>query len=118
MTVPAALVAALAGARASVAALEAVVAAMDAQPADELVGLRDGALGLSGDTLVRWARSGRLRAFEAERGRIVAWQSDIRAAIEAAPVRRNLRHVPTPPSNDVDELDQALAAGELRRGTK
>ena len=51
----------------------------------ELVPLADGYGPLSGSTLARWAREGRLRAWRADRGRLVAWTRDVVAAVEAEP---------------------------------
>ena len=45
------------------------------------VALADG-YGAIGGSMKRWARSGRLRAFTAERGKLVAYVRDIRAAVE------------------------------------
>ena len=54
----------------------------DADPG-RLVVLADGWGPLAGGTLQRWAKTGRLRAFRAERSKLVAWESDIRRAVEA-----------------------------------
>lgn len=106
--------AALAAARAAVAGLGAALDALEASlgdGADELVELRGGWQGVPGEALVRWARSGRLVAFEAERGRLVAWSSDLRRAVEAQPARP-LRAV----EPEADPLGRALASGDLRAG--
>ena len=49
---------------------------------DRLVPLAEGFGPLSGSTLMRWARLGRLVAFRADRGRLLAWERDVRAAVE------------------------------------
>ena len=54
-------------------------------PRGELVELARGWGGRSRDTLRAWVRSGRLKAYTVERSALVAWESDLRAAIEAAP---------------------------------
>lgn len=108
--------AALGAARAALAGLAAALDAIEAalgERADALVALRDGWSGLSGATLCRWARDGRLVAYEGERGRLVAWSSDLRRAVEAQPARQ-LRA--TEPDTDLDPLARALASGELRPG--
>lgn len=86
---------------------------------DELVSLAKGCDGIKAATLIRWAGSDppRLRAFEAERGRLVAWRSDIRRAIEAKPVdvkRAALRVVEDDEEEDL--LEEAIANGEIVRG--
>lgn len=48
----------------------------------ELVVLADGWGPIGGATLQRWARGGRLQAYRAERGKWVAWERDIRNAVE------------------------------------
>lgn len=118
------------------AALEAASRAVDAiegamgEHDDELLELAAGAYGRTGATLTRWAREGRLRAFEVERNLLVAWRSDVRAAIEARPA---LQAVPprAPPNvlsrprdgngtgmgretEHADPLELALSRGELR----
>jgi len=55
-------------------------------PRGPLVILATGWGGLPGGTLTRWARRGRLRAFRAERGKLVAWERDVRDAVEVEPV--------------------------------
>lgn len=55
-------------------------------PRGDLVALRDGWQGIAGATLLRWAREGRLRAFTLDRGKLVAWEHDLRCAVEASPV--------------------------------
>jgi hypothetical protein len=107
-----ALAAALANARALVASLELAIAEAQARGREELVTLRDGALGIPGDTLCRWASTGRLTAYTAERGRLVAWSSDIRKAIEAKPYQPPLRTVP----DASDAIERELASGRLVRG--
>jgi hypothetical protein len=88
---------------------------------DELVSLADGCDGIAGSTLARWAKEGRLDAFEAERGRLVAWRSAIRRAIEARPYRPpvNAESEPANDARDVDDFDPFAAGiwkGTLRRG--
>lgn len=102
------------------AALDALEAALGDDQGDELVTLSEGCDGIAGATLQRWARTGRLVAYEAERGRLVAWRSDIRRAIEAQPYRPAVRVVATEPEDGADEdlLEEAIAAGELRAGAK
>jgi hypothetical protein len=75
-----------------------------------LVALRDGFGPLSGSTLAAWSRSGRLRAFTAERGRLVAWEADIRAAVEAEPYTPVARRRGAHASGGGDDL---LAGGDL-----
>lgn len=104
--------ASLAAARAAYVALGAALAALDGtlqERDDDLIELGAGCYGIAGQTLIRWARSGRLRAFEAERGRLVAWRSEVRRAIEAQPARQ-LRAV------EDDPLEAAIASGTLRAG--
>jgi hypothetical protein len=50
-----------------------------------LVLLAGGWQGIRGATLARWAREGRLRAHVLERGKLAAWERDVRAAVEAVP---------------------------------
>ena len=45
------------------------------------------ALGVTASTLQRWAKSGRLRAFRGPRRVMLAWELDIRAAVEAEPLK-------------------------------
>ncbi len=107
--------AALSAARAALAGVGAALDAIEAalgERGDELVAIRDGWQGVPGEALVRWARSGRLVAFEVERGRLVAWSSDLRRAVEARPARQ-LRAVEI---GDADPLEAALASGTLRTG--
>ena len=59
-------------------------------PRGTLVVLSDGWGVLKPGTLRRWAREGRLPAFELERGRLASWEADIRSAVEMAP------HIPVP----------------------
>jgi hypothetical protein len=73
-------------------------------PRGELVALNDGFGPVAGATLLRWARTGRLRAFRAARRRWVAWTVDVAAAIEREPVP--VRRVEPPShSRDRDLLD-------------
>lgn len=51
-------------------------------PRGELVALNQGWGPVPPATLKRWARTGRLRAYALERGKLVAWERDIRAAVE------------------------------------
>jgi len=52
----------------------------------QLLFLADGPLGMKPGTLQRWAREGRLRAFQLERGKLACWERDLRDAIEATPI--------------------------------
>jgi hypothetical protein len=70
---------------------------------DALVVLRDGWGPLTGSTLAAWARSGRLCAWRAERGRLLAWERDLRAAVEREP------YVATPEASTV----RSVELGEL-----
>jgi hypothetical protein len=94
---------------------------------DELVSLADGCYGIPGETLARWAREidpqtaqPRLAAFQVERGRLVAWRSEIRRAIEARPYRPPVKAT-TEPANDAHDVDDfdpfeaALRDGEIAR---
>lgn len=68
---------------------ELLTAAASRESVDQrgaLVVLRNGWPPIPPATLMRWAKTGRLRAFEAERGKVVAWEADIRTAVEANPV--------------------------------
>jgi hypothetical protein len=120
-----------ASALATLAAFDAALAALDSEHgADELITLRDGwptqvndsgklelaPGGVAGETLCRWARMSppRLRAFEAERGRLVAWSSDIRRAIEARLVKSRAPASTAPANDDHDPFAADLAAGRLR----
>lgn len=83
-----ALEAALATARATVATLEAALAAPDTNCDDPLRDLADVKVetdGVTAHTARTWIRSGRLEAHQAERGRYVFRQSALRKAIEQAP---------------------------------
>ncbi len=56
-------------------------------PRGALVDLARGWQGRSAVTLRRWARSGRLVAYEVERRGLVSYESDLHAAIESGRVR-------------------------------
>lgn len=109
-------------ARATLAAAEAALAALDSVSAgDELLDLELAAerYPLSTETLRAWIQSRRLKAFIAERRRYVFWRSALDAAIEAAPAVPRLRSVPSSDDGSpLDELDQLLASGALRRGAR
>jgi hypothetical protein len=108
-----ALEAARATAAATLAAVDAAIAALDSEHgADELVTLRNGAYDIAGETLVRWARSGRLVAFEVERGRLVAWSSEIRRAVESRPVKPLATKVAV--ATDEDPFAEGIRTGKLR----
>ncbi|MEZ4444552.1 MAG: hypothetical protein R3B72_36090 [Polyangiaceae bacterium] len=51
-------------------------------PRGELVALNQGWGVVPPSTLKRWAREGRLPAFALERGKLVAWERDVRRAVE------------------------------------
>lgn len=53
----------------------------------KLISLSDGWQCVSGATLRAWAKSGRLKAFRVERGRLVAWERDLVSAVQAEPAR-------------------------------
>lgn len=78
----------------------------------QLVALNTSPHGIPFPTWKAWAEEGRLRAHRAERGKLVAWERDLVAAIEAEPVRATPRLRAVPSAGD--ELDQAIAAGDLR----
>lgn len=82
-----------------------------ANQSDQLIELSNGAYGLSGWTLKRWAADGRLSAFRAERGKLVAWDRDVRAAIEAEPY--------VPPSKEAagDQLEEAFGEDLVAGGS-
>ncbi|MEQ9319727.1 MAG: hypothetical protein RIF41_11255 [Polyangiaceae bacterium] len=96
--------------------VEAVTEAVGADARGELVQLSEGFGPVKGSTLMAWARSGRLRAFRADRGRFVAWERDVREAVEADPV------VPVAPSSGVraavdgDDLDGLLSDDTIEMG--
>ena len=54
----------------------------DGDPRGELVALNQGWGVVPASTLKRWAREGRLAAFALERGKLVAWEQDVRRAVE------------------------------------
>ncbi len=99
----------------ALAATKALLAEIQSTPAtndaDGLVGASDRPFGLSPSTFRRWVSAGKLRAFRAERGRLVAWRSDVRKCIESRPYQ-----VPVPgDGEDGDLIDRALASGRLRK---
>lgn len=101
-------------------ALDVLETAIDDQ-GDELLDLEAAAerYGLTASTLRRWARTGRLRAVELERGRVACWRSALVEAIDAAPYQAPLRAVAAGPADtDEDLLESAVAAGELRAGAQ
>lgn len=102
------------------AALDGLEAALGDDQADELLDLDAAAerYGLTSSTLRRWARTGRLRAVELERGRVACWRSALVEAINAAPYQAPVRAVAVAPDPDTGEdlLELALDAGELRAG--
>jgi hypothetical protein len=111
--------AALAAVRAAHVALGVALDALDAamhDDGDELFDLDDAGerFGIPASTLRRWARDGRLRAVELERGRVACWRSALIEAIDAAPYRPAVRSVPAAGADDL--LEDALASGELRAG--
>jgi hypothetical protein len=63
---------------------------------------------IAGATLLRWARDGRLVAHRLERGKLVAWDRDVRDAVEADGV--TVQHEPDEASGQLDAL---LAADDL-----
>lgn len=70
----------------------------------ELVVLAEGWGPIRPNTLRTWAKTGRLRAFTVERGKLVAWSRDIRDAVEAEPLApRSRKRAPA-----VDPQEQAL----------
>ncbi len=99
--------------RAQLDALELMVKDTTRSDGDKLVSSADRPFELRPATFQRWAREGRLKAFTAERGRIVAWLSDVRRAVEAQPVTT------TGPATDdhADELDSMIADGTLVEGS-
>ena len=108
---------ALGQARAVVAGLEQALGVLEAPPAnlteiDRLVDAEDRLFDLTPTTFRRWIREGRLKAFQAERGRYVAWESDVRRAIEAEPYEPNQTAAGAAP----DPMDEAIASGRLRTG--
>lgn len=98
-------------------AVDLLEAAIDDQ-GDKLVSLEDGCDNIKGATLVRWARTGRLTAYEVARGKLVSWRGDIRAAIETNPYTPAVREVPAESESENDLLEDAIASGELRAGAK
>lgn len=70
-------------------ALLAAVAALDATasppPPARLYCAADRPFGISPWTFRRWAAEGRLRCHRGARGKLLAWENDVRAAIEAEP---------------------------------
>ncbi len=87
---------------------------MENSESNRLFDVKDRPFGLAPDTLRAWAKSGRLRAFRAERNRLVFWESDLKVAIEAQPFKPmpKVRRAET----EEDALDAALRSGELVRG--
>jgi len=78
---------------------------------DPLYDLSESREGVSPSTLRSWIRSKRLKASQVERGRYVFRASDLRAAIEAAPVQR--REPAPQPSTTLDAWE-AQADRSLR----
>ncbi len=100
-------------------ALDGLEAALGDGQGDELLDLDAAAerYGLTSSTLRRWARTGRLRAVELERGRVACWRSALVEAVNAAPYQAPVRAVEAAPADtDEDLLEAALAAGELSAG--
>ncbi|MBM4362783.1 MAG: hypothetical protein FJ104_08890 [Deltaproteobacteria bacterium] len=91
--------------------LLAAVAALDCSPPPpaRLYAAADKPFGLSPWTFRRWAAEGRLRCHLGPRGKLLAWEADVRAAVEAAPYARR------PPTVELaaDPFRAALASGEL-----
>ena len=106
-------------AAALVAALQAELDSLeleteDGDDDDVLVDANERLFGLPAGTFRSWAREGRLRAFEVERGRLVAWKSDVRRAVEAQPCQTTVGEGDPRESKACDPLDRALLRGTLR----
>jgi hypothetical protein len=84
-----------------------------ASPPERLYSARDKPFGLSPWTFRRWAAEGRLRCHRGARGKLLAWEADVRAAIEAEP------YVPPDAgvNPDGDPLEELLARDELEEST-
>lgn len=116
------LLAALASARAQLEAANAAIRVLDSMVAndtddDQLVDADDRAFGLLPDTFRRWAREGRLQCFTAERGRLVAWRSEVKRAIEAQryqPKERGREEA----EGDLTDFSRELASGKFSGGSK
>ncbi|HTQ05334.1 MAG TPA: helix-turn-helix domain-containing protein [Polyangiaceae bacterium] len=88
----AALLAQVFALRSQADALEVLAHALpEGDTSDPLYDLSEPREGVSPSTLRSWIRSRRLKASQVERGRYVFRASDLRAAIEAAPVQRRER---------------------------
>jgi hypothetical protein len=95
--------------------LEAQATALETESADEWLDLHTAAQQgpVSADTLRRWAKSGRLRACQAERGRLVFRRSWLDQAIEATPyVPKSTERDDAEPAND--PFAAGLTGGRLR----
>lgn len=88
-------------------ALLAAFAALGETPAretEQLLTAAEEPFGISYWTLLRWARSGRLRAHRGGRGKLLFWMSDLKRAIEHEPFVHKAR-AKTSAAPDEDLLD-------------
>jgi hypothetical protein len=109
--------------RATIEALLSAAAALGeavpVQPPERLYSAKDRPFGLSSWTFRSWAASGRLKCFRGPRGRLEAWESEVRKAIEAeayVPRAKKLEAATDLPVED-DPFADDVAAGRLEEGT-
>lgn len=99
--------------RALLGVVASVVGARTAgDPRGELVALNQGWGPVPPSTLKRWAREGRLPAFALERGKLVAWERDVRRSVEVERYAPPPALVPTDNATDALLADPTLEAAE------
>lgn len=112
------------------AAVEALLAAAAALgeappplPPERLYAAGDKPFGLSPWTFRGWAKSGRLRCHRGPRGKLLAWESDVRKAVEAEAYEPRAKKLEPAPmaANDIggdDPFAEDVAAGKLEEGDR